>query len=265
MPEGIQVFNDSTILTIDSTFKNYALVSKGTIGSLERKTSGTPYYSINHVSNQRFQGLFTGYLSGNLKNPLVGLVLNKTHYGTVFSVVKLNDGRWRFELYVGAGLNSSSNTAPSLDLNLEYFVFDEPSFASPGGNYGFQVWDANSSLVFDSNMKYMRVRNLVPQSFYDDGGSFPEVDTGIYIPPDRKIALVTSCRSGNMEIGYFVDDDWGSKLYSDSEYFGVNKIRSNNNLGVYQDYWIESYGGGVPYREYKFRNYGALLIDVTGY
>lgn len=268
MPEGIQVYNDNNTLTIDGTFKNYALVSKGTIGNLERRTTGTPYYGINHTSVQRYQGLFTGYLNGNLTNPLIGVTLNKVHYVTVFGIVKLADGRWRFDIYVGAGVNKKLENPPSLDLNLEYFVFDEPRFATTSGSYGLQVWDDAGSLVFDSNLKYMRVHSLVPQSVYANGGSFPEQITNIPIPTGRKIAHVTSCRSGDMELGFFVDDDWGSRLYQDSEIFAINQISSSNTLAVYSDEWIESYSGGgsgMPYRSYKFRNYGALLIDVTGF
>lgn len=134
MPAGLYVLNDDDITQIDSTYRNLHLMRKG---SVSFNTASMPVASV------------TGLKATEV------LVVRSTR--PIRLATRTMSGGLRTESY---GANGGSG-------NLEYWVFDTPI---PGSSdYGLQVFNASSTLVFDSGFPPM----TVAANFDGYTGAFP--------------------------------------------------------------------------------------------
>lgn len=159
MTAGIQVLADSGNVSIDTDSFNYALVSKTQV------TSG--YYRVGPYGH--IMGATLNY-SG--KNPVLG-VYSPNGPSAVISTQIESDGSLTAQIYTG-----------TVSIPLTLFVFDRVPQTPTAYRSGLQVFGADGSLIFDSNYKYMNIREMVgpngdtskPASTY----AFVAGTTGIY-------------------------------------------------------------------------------------
>lgn len=126
MAEGIQIFNDSGILTIDSTYQNLALVSTGSV-----------WCNTFHL------GCKTGDVSITGKNPILGF---QSTLGVTIIVRSKVGNTFTFRVYV-----DTQN-----DVSINYWVYDSQDDPSPT-NFGLQIFNPSGQLCFDAARKYLRV------------------------------------------------------------------------------------------------------------
>ncbi|MDR5801213.1 hypothetical protein [Caballeronia sp. LZ001] len=134
MPDfGLQVYNQSNVLQIDSTYKNLALRAKGSVAATTATAQGDWFYATVTVS--------AGVSPVMAFRCPVACYLRQT---------TIANGNITY-LFLVKG-NSQI---------VQYWIFDDPVQATRSGNYGLQVFNSAGSLVFDSRSKYMRVLDSV--------------------------------------------------------------------------------------------------------
>ncbi|MDR5825780.1 hypothetical protein [Caballeronia sp. LZ043] len=146
---GLQVFNSSGNVQIDSTFKNLGLREKGTVVSGGSPSGGTGWY------------LATLTVSAGI-SPLIAWRSSGKCY-LRYSTVSGSSITYYFHCQ-GAG------------VSVQYWIFDDLATATLSGNYGLQVFNSAGGLVFDSRTKYMRVVDTLSSP---GGLSGEPMDTGI--------------------------------------------------------------------------------------
>lgn len=132
MEAGLQIYNTTGNIQIDSKFKNLAIIKKGEVQLLgtDVEWTGGAKTKINVAGT----------------NPLIAI------QSTVrMRTRRLKEANGTYSFY----FNISQNVAPP---KVKYWVFDEPTSV---GNSGLQVFDQSGQLVFDSSRGYMKVVGFI--------------------------------------------------------------------------------------------------------
>lgn len=128
---GLQIINaDGQTVTIDSTYRNLALRTKG-IATTDRSNIQSSYVDLN--------------LSG-LTMPMIA---TKTSFASAARTANVGNGEFIFRIYAGGPVGSQ----------VPYYIFDVP--APSNARYGLQVFDGSGNLTFDAaSSKYLRVMDF---------------------------------------------------------------------------------------------------------
>jgi hypothetical protein len=132
---GLQLFNSSGNVQIDSTYKNLGLREKGSVVS----SSSAPIGSTGF-----YYATFTT-VAGTC--PVVAFRSNGTCYLS-HSTTSGNSTTYYF-------------SCSAANVTVQYWIFDDLANVTLSGNYGLQVFNAAGGKVFDSRSKYMRIVDLV--------------------------------------------------------------------------------------------------------
>lgn len=132
MPAGLEVHNDSNVLTIDSTFQNISIVSSGSV-------------FCNVIDRNTYTGLVV--VSG--KNPILGFI---SSIGVSCILVGRSGASHTYRVYLDSEAAATVN----------YWVFDTPD-AGSGSNFGLQVFNGAGELCFDAARRYLRVLGFFNQ------------------------------------------------------------------------------------------------------
>lgn len=125
MAYGFQITNDFGTTSIDDTYKNYSMTSKGT----KTFSGGTQFGSI--------------AFSGN--NPVIAVAPPAIDYCAVCipAITQTGPGAFSAELNVSGGVTS-----------VDYYIFDYVPNTTPTGLV--RVFDGAGNPTFDSNLPYLR-------------------------------------------------------------------------------------------------------------
>jgi hypothetical protein len=233
----IEVINDAGTVLIDDNYSNACLAAKGavTLTTLPMGNNSACYRTeITFVSAQL---------------PMLALELNGIQ--VIHSFTTLSGNTWTFTLvhpkaYAGSVLN--------------YYIFSIPSLVANAGGL-VQLFNAAGQLVFDSNLKYMRVFN-----FY--ATTLANATLATNLTPGRVFAAVTvmAC-SYRMHIQNPIQSGLGPPyMYIDASTMSV-LFRSGNSL-VTQNYTTDNNNGDTDRPDWyteSVDNGRVMLIDVTNY
>lgn len=226
MEAGIQVFNTSNTLQVDSTFYNLCLKYKGTV--------------VTGSDNQPFASEFTLAC----KDPVLAFRCT-TDFVYVIDQIDNSNGTWTFKIgSVGRG------------TTVNYYIYDVPSLGP--SNMGMQVFNSGGALVFDTLWPYM-----LPYTLYQDlNGAAITNDVPINGEPGRVYAMVQNYMGSIHFVGWEDGGGGTSMLYNVSISASVCKFNSNSVavIGYREVYYkvtgtVSNYGGGG--------NACYLLVDVT--
>lgn len=135
MTAGLEVYNDSGSILIDSTYQNYSLLASGTVAAGTAVSFSTT--SIRPLVFVRF----------NTPNRFVR-ISDLTSNSVTFQTYDLQEGTGNFSNPVAG--------------STEYMVFGVASTLAPSTHgFGLNVFDAAGILVFDSNQIVPRVKQVV--------------------------------------------------------------------------------------------------------
>lgn len=132
MEAGLQIFNTTGNVQIDSKFKNLAVIQKGQVQLLGTDVEWT--------------GGAKTKINVNGTNPILAL------QSTVrLRTRRVKEANGSYSFY----FNIAQNVQAPL---VKYWIFDEPTSI---GNSGMQVFDGSGQLVFDSSRGYMKVVGFI--------------------------------------------------------------------------------------------------------
>jgi len=267
MPAGVQVYtSDTNVVQIDGNYSNLQMTAKGTVYSAfqavqaNTNPNGTYYYDIP-----------VAYVSFNAVSPVFA-VSGDTSAAVVATSNSGNS--WTVTIWT-----------PNGPAGVDWFVFDRATPAD--SKSGLQVFNDAQQLVFDAQMKYLKVvgnvLDLVPvhsngavnglTSPFTYGYGFPgkRIAIGAMLTPinwgttkwpsgENTVPGSPNCRGlglgcwrGVAGAAYF---DFVHTIVSYRGYYdggAVNQVFANS--AAVDD---QSYPFGV-------RQFGALLLDVTNY
>lgn len=238
MPAGVQIINTSNTVLINEDYKAYALRVKGTV---TLPGASGAYSSRADVS-------FTSRSGG--APPMLALVPTE---GCVITDNYRRNGNvhtWSVR----------SNTAGPV----EYYIFDLLTSADNAGGL-FQVFDGSSRLIFDSNLNYLRIAQMIFSPVTSFGNS-PGA-TKVPVPSGKKYAVAIAApqyyrvyRNTGIVVGSGIFLYEGDHTYQVAprlvgSVIEFNRLTSEVLVGSGQA------GGG-----YSFSRPGqfTMVIDVTG-
>lgn len=143
---------------------------------------------------------------------------------------------------------------------VEYYIFDMANIHPNAGGL-FQLWDANGTLVFDSNLNYLKVVHFTPAS--------PEAD---FSGASNKVyAVINSSPSGRNVVTQGPPLNNNPPLQYPYEgglsYFKAHRRNGNTiQFGEFSATGTAFVGGGG--RAYNFTTSGfqsTMIVDVTGF
>lgn len=143
MPQGIEVYNDTTSLLINSEFRNYTLRRSGVLNP-----GNFISYPVYLWDSSRAAILDT---SGTNRPVVVLRPLNRASRATVFQtrlgISGVLDNADRMYVFVNSGETITA---------MEWFMFDD--WQHPGsGNVGLQTFNATGQKVFDSEWPLLNI------------------------------------------------------------------------------------------------------------
>lgn len=169
---GLQVLNaDGQTVTIDSTFRNLALRTKG-------------------IATTSISTGFASYADFTASGLTMPIIATKTTFGSAANVANLGNGNFSFRVYAG---NSVGTQVP-------YYIFDVPQPSS--SHYGLEVFDGTGNLTFDAiGGKYLRVIDFIQMpadtsNSYQPGREYACVfnDFGLRVEPPAKNIRIYGAR-----------------------------------------------------------------------
>lgn len=135
MTAGLEVYNDAGALVIDSNNPNYSLLASGTVAAGTAVSFATT--TVRPLVFVRF----------NTPNRFVR-ISDLTNNSVTFQTYDLQE--------------NTGNFANPVSGSTEYMVFGIASTLTPSSpGYGLNVFDASGNLIFDSNQKIPRVKEIV--------------------------------------------------------------------------------------------------------
>lgn len=134
MAYGIEILNNAGSLLIDGVSPNYSLLASGSVAA----------------------GTAVSFPSTSVR-PLVFIRFNTASRFARISA--LSSSSVTFQTYDSPSDQGSFSSPVS--GTVEYMVFGVASTLSPSGGYGMHVFNAAGALVFDSNVKVPRVKQVV--------------------------------------------------------------------------------------------------------
>ncbi|UGL61414.1 hypothetical protein [Xanthomonas phage DMF5-T1] len=228
MPTGLVVYNDTGALQIDSVYRNMSLVSTAIV-ALSGADAGTCYVDIPRSAG-------TSVIAWRSSFPV--------------SRSYAPNGDFRLSANV-----ENRNSA------IQYYVFDWPRLIASGGS-GLQVWDASGELIFDSNMRWFKVKGLVSTGAANSSGQDDSFGPRTY-------ATMQASPAGSLSFSQF-----GSADPQGNVTFTVN----SNATGTYTTANGIAWGPVQYYRGAQIRAQAipppvggstvdgtALVLDVTNY
>lgn len=222
MEAGLQIYNTTGNVQIDSKFKNLAVIQKGEVQLL-----GT---DVEWTSGAKTKITVAG------TNPLIAI------QSTVrMRTRRLREANGSYSFY----FNMSQNVSPP---KVKYWIFDEPVSV---GNFGLQVFDQASQLVFDSSREYMKVIGFVNWN-----ATFPYFGTSqTYNYTSSSLAIVTCQQASKLE-------DSGGGQNPETMIYSVTGSVNSSVLTVFDG--LEWFVGGIIVSPYTRTQATLLILDVTG-
>lgn len=231
----IEIVNDANTVLIDDSYSNAALLSKGSV-VLTNTFAG---------SGDAYQTKITATSSDVL---MLALELNDIK--VVHLTTTRSGNTWTFNLihlrsYAGRTLN--------------YFLFSIPSNISNAGGM-VQLFDANGKIVFDSNLKYMRLSGVYPTKLQNSNNLVANVGSGSY----AHISSATCYYNQHMP--------WGpgapNPPYQFLDIAATNVFYRTNN-SIYSDY-VQTDGGirnsdSTASWIRQIKDGLSMIVDVTNY
>lgn len=217
MAHGLKIINDAGTVQVDELYKNMALFAK------EVSTTNVV------ISAGRSKRTFT--YDSTLVNPIFAVRCAD------WAVARATfaSGTWTVDVFV----EDPSGTAFTL------YVFGEP--ISSGSTIGFQVFNASSQLVFDSNLKYLRVIDFWNKPFQSGGTPF---ETRSYAPGLTLAAAV---------VGLNLAQDASIRYHVGVKYSGNDMVVDKVGYGVS----CSTFGG--PSCPIYRGSTDIMIIDCTNY
>lgn len=228
MPVGLVVYNDTGALQIDSLYRNMSLVSRGT------------------------------------------LALNGSDQGTCYADVPRTPGTpviaWRSDFPVSRSYAPNGDFRLSANLSelgkpIQYYVFDWPKLITPG-NSGLQVYDGIGELIFDSNMRWFKVKGLVstgdPQSSGQDNSFGARTYATMQASPAGQLTFAQLGGPDPQGNATFVVNSFATGTYATTSGLGWGPVQ------YYRGAQIRAQTIPPP-QGYATGDGTALLIDVTNY
>lgn len=169
---GLQIFNaDGQTVTIDSTYRNLALRTKG-VASTSTSTG------------------FASYIDFTVSGLTMPIIATKTAFGSTASVANLGNGTFSFRIYASGGTGTQ----------VPYYIFDVP--LGTDSRHGFEVFDGAGNLTFDAiGGKYLRVVDFLQMpadtsKSYQPGLDYACVfnDFGLRVEPPAKNVRIYGSR-----------------------------------------------------------------------
>lgn len=231
----IEVINDHGTVLIDDNYSNATLVTKGQI-TLQPTPAGTTnyYVEINWTSAQP-----------------VMLALELTGAQVQHLFTNRSGNNWNFVIH----FNGDQRGAV-----VPYYIFTIPS-AIPNAGGMVQLFNAAGQIVFDSNLKYMRVHGFFPTTLNNS-----TVECGMAAGRVYAVVSVMGCyfnmhqRANPLEYAppYTFNDISGTGLLSRSGTAMVCTYKATATYTNQKSDRNEAWNRQVP-------NGQALIIDVTNY
>lgn len=193
MEAGLQIYNTSGNVQIDSKFKNLAVIQKG-----EVQLIGT---DVEWTGGAKTKITVAG------TNPLIAI------QSTVrMRTRRLREANGSYSFY----FNLSQNVTPP---KVKYWIFDEPVSV---GTFGLQVFDQSAQLVFDSSREYMKVVGFINRI-----ATFPYFGTTqTYNYTSSSLAIVTCQQASRLT-------DTGGGQNPETEIYSVTGSVNGNILTVF--------------------------------
>lgn len=225
MPVGYQCWNEGGVLQIDGVYRNLRFLSKWTASSYQ----SSRFQMLSAALMQEIDVTF------NSSVPLLAIrcdypiaLIHLSHNGTAAS--------YKFFIY-----NQTS-------VPVTFYAFGPQDFS--GSNFGLQIFDGNSVLVFDAMNRPLRITSQIIS---------PGANNTYPYPSGRAYAMIIS-----ELIGYVVAPN---TFPLDPLDFYTRFVRNSGNDIVAQE--IKHYGNPawsiVANQIYDNRAGRVLIVDVTGY
>lgn len=234
----IEIYNDDFNVLINDRFKCHALAAKGAGVTVQQNVASGGQASI-------------GYNTQSSTPPVVAVYSNELIIVEP-TAIGPNYYSWRVR---------SMLQAPS--ASFEYFIFDLPDVSESAGGM-VQLFNEQGELVFDSNLKYMRVIKMLWA-----GTNTQITKTYTPVPAGRKYAYC----SGNAAYTYqrVRGPLVGNNVYQhdiDYVYFSsacqVGSTFVHGGRESYLSYSVLGPQNGLTFRRSNSNSSG-MILDVTGY
>jgi hypothetical protein len=229
----IEVINDANTVLIDDEYSNACLALKGSL-TLSAGVDATDCYQVQ-----------LSYTSAD--NPMLALELNDIQVAATYTTRSGNTWTW-YIFFRKAYVNRT----------LTYYIFTVPS-AVADANGLVQLFDATGKLVFDSSLKYLRVKN-----FYDGPATG---NMGTDLVTGRTYAAI-AVRPFWSSLHMLNPPAQGSPPYTFLDVNGVGLFyRSGNNLVTAGATTFNANSSSATNTTWSYNsgNPAVLLVDVTGF
>ena len=142
MTAGLEIFNDSNTIVLESNYSNFMLSAKGSVQTTPFNTGagGIQYLATVTTDTKNPQIFFSNTNGSFIAIPRISLSGTTTTFH----------------------INSSTQ-----QVNLSYYIFST-DIPPVGGNFGLQVFKEDRSLAFDSSSKFLRYETVV-QTWWGPG------------------------------------------------------------------------------------------------
>lgn len=238
MNAGLSVYNDTNTIQIDSTFRNWRLVDKGTF--LAGDWDGDGYGSNPRTVITVVNGV-NPILAYNGFNSYIRVMRRQS--GSTFTFT------FTFRAWGPAGRPTCN-----------YFIFDAPPATISGGSAGLQVWNSAGALCFDSSYQYMRVLDLLAGS-----ATFPLIGTRTEThsyPGVGNVAIVPMQQAMRINVVTLPVGPGGLDM-NFRDVFTVTGNALNTTVTLIDSLEYEQPGDAVAYITQPA--YSFLVLDVTNY
>ena len=252
MDAGIQIFNDNNSLIIDGTYRNYRLLSKGTV-SINPAVTVDGYAAAN--AKIQYQGKV-----GSV--PVIAIRSDGGICGISFTLKSGNN----YTFYLSGGPFSGAQASATF----QYYIFDLVQPTEDNGG-PFVVWNEQGQVVFDSSLEY-----LIPTATYTDATIESKWEQG-FLSGERKIQLpagrdyAIALFSGALDYYQEYNTYGGQAVYVqdviDCPQVGINS-QGLANYAVRTVYTSDERYFGNSAGPANYRREGAYFmafIDVTGF
>lgn len=241
MAAGLQVFNNSNTIQIDSLYKNYRLLSHGFVTITYANDDMNP-------NTAYVEGIVT--VSG-AQNPMIALSVN-VNIRSWREQLSADTFRFRFSV-------DGLSTIPR-PFNAEYYVYDAPPPTPTNPGFGLQVYNASGQVVYDSGFGYMRVLGVINQS-----ATFPLIGAGVeqsFVYSGYKVAVVT-CQQAIKILNTDVSVGGSGETVPGFEFYSLTPRVSSGSTVVTLDRLVNSQIGSAVAMVTRPQSY-LLVIDVSG-
>lgn len=244
---GLRVRNDNTF-QIDSNYRNYHLVQKGSINLSQVGNNGMTFF-----------GDITLY------NKIQPILAFRSPRNGAYSV-QANQGNGQFLYRFVKARN------PNTDYNnlIEYYIFDLIPGNGSTGTWGMKIRNQANEIAYDFGGKPMRIidfiRDVVPPSSPNPqpGGSVGGQD---YNYGSGRLYAAIDCRHGQYSNSIYVGTNIPDRIDYTTDHMLITKddgVTLANILTYYDSGRGDRpyLGGGSPY---SVSNGDWLIVDVTNY